>query len=200
MTRTVLTLLIVMHFTGVSIAQRTHNCSYGINGGWKIKSPDGRSLDVEEIISKQKDDTGIPEIVRRSLEAVSKRMNLRLMVYVGQNNAEAWMYPSGERLLLVDVGFCSRVNEMCDTRWAAISIIAHELGHHISNFRGDAHQRELSADYWSGYILQKLGASERSATAAMSIIGSDYDSETHPNKRRRIAQIRKGYADALSDG
>src|SRR5207302_1886548 len=70
---------------------------------------------------------------------------------------------SGRKVLVVDVDFLDQLNRVSRTQWAAIQVIAHEIGHHIAGFLPNPHLSELSADYWSGQALQRLGSSETAA-------------------------------------
>ena len=166
-------------------------CTYSLDKGWMSA---GGNFVVKEIVGN--DQTGLIEIVKRIKEVASiDEERFRVMLAKNENNARA-LLQNNQRYLIIDVDFLVNVNDRCHNRWAAISIIAHEIGHHISNFEGSAHEKELKADYWSGYILQKLGASQSSACIAMQLIGSNNDSSSHPNKFRRIQSIKQGFADA----
>jgi hypothetical protein len=57
---------------------------------------------------------------------------------------------------------------------------------------------EDDADYWSGYILKKLGASQTASVKCIRHFGSTEDSDSHPNKRRRERLIANGWNDAAS--
>lgn len=170
------------------------SCTYSLERGWMHE---GGNYVVKEIVGN--DQTGLLEVVRQ-IKKVSDidDERFRVMLAKHENNARA-LLQNGQRYLIIDVDFLVMANERCHNKWAAISILAHETGHHISNFEGTPHQAELKADWWSGYILQKLGASERSAIAAMSVIGDEHDSESHPNKYTRIESIKKGYEKAQSE-
>ena len=65
------------------------------------------------------------------------------------------------------------------SQWSAIRIIAHEVGHHIACSSDNAHRNEFYADYWSGWILQRLGATSR-----------------YPGRTDRIKMVRLGWAHA----
>ncbi len=121
------------------------------------------------------------------------------MKITNENNAFATI-AGGQRILVIDVGFLKSVNGRCGTKWGAISIIAHEVGHHLSNFRGldgtnISHAKELAADYYSGFILTKLGSSQEAAVKAMKLIGSDADSQSHPARNTRVDSIINGWND-----
>jgi hypothetical protein len=58
---------------------------------------------------------------------------------------------------------------------------------------------ELEADEFSGFVLQKLGASLEEAQAAMSLIGSEKASRTHPAKSDRLSSIAMGWNEAAEE-
>lgn len=142
------------------------------------------------------DSSGLTEVVRKINRSLAIGPAFEILILKGDNNAFAAI-ANGRRILAIDVGFVDRVNREVGTDWAAISIIAHEVGHHVDGFSpGNSIRRELNADYWSGQVLQRLGASKHAATRAILRIGTDYDSVTHPNKWARAEKISQGWTDA----
>lgn len=87
------------------------------------------------------------------------------------------------------------------TYWNSMSILAHEIGHHLSGHTLNSHSNlndELEADKFSGFILFKMGAKLSEAINAISLLGSENDSDTHPSKHLRINAITKGWNEANS--
>lgn len=81
-----------------------------------------------------------------------------------------------------------------DNKWYALFILAHEAGHHIMGFnRSDPHANELIADGYAGWVLAKLGADVNQAQGAMNNFGSQYNSDSHPNKFIRMMAIANGW-------
>lgn len=84
--------------------------------------------------------------------------------------------------------------------WAPVSIMAHEIGHHLSGHTitagGSRPGIELEADKFSGYVLQKMGAPLADATKAILTFGTERDMPTHPAKARRAAAITQGWQEA----
>jgi hypothetical protein len=114
-------------------------------------------------------------------------------------NAVAAMY--GEQPIIVyNPQFLEQLSQQTMNRWAAISVLAHELGHHQnldtaqSAPVGGPYAAELRADFFSGSILRRLGARQTDATIAMQTSGSDTGTSSHPDKYRRIQEIIKGYS------
>ncbi|MEM6645154.1 MAG: pre-peptidase C-terminal domain-containing protein [Bacteroidota bacterium] len=101
------------------------------------------------------------------------------------------------RLILYNQGFMERVANATSNDWAAISIMAHEIGHHLSGHTleagGSRPKIELESDRFSGYVLQRMGASLDDAQVAMRTLASDVGSDTHPAKSARLAAIQNGW-------
>jgi hypothetical protein len=166
-------------------------CEYSVDGGWGGASR--REYITRE--ARPNDPSNIPQVVSRIMDALSFNADFDVFLAEHENNAFATV-ARGRKILVVDVGFVDRLNRIVGTQWAAISVIAHEIGHHIAGFSGDRHRCELNADYWSGQSLQRLGSARDSAMRAILLVGSDQDTPTHPNKRRRIQIIARGWDDA----
>ena len=122
------------------------------------------------------------------------------------NNALA-VIEDGMRYILYDPEF---VNSISDTSnyWANMSILAHEVGHHInghtlgssiSSYENKI--EELEADEFSGFVMQKIGATlEQSIDAIASIAAEGDDTySSHPNRTRRIKAITKGFNNAFDN-
>lgn len=83
--------------------------------------------------------------------------------------------------------------------WASISVLAHEVGHHVNQdiswYGSFKHPwtRELQADFVSGYVLCRMGASMADATSAFRITFSWMGTALHPDTPRRIDALRQGY-------
>jgi hypothetical protein len=168
-------------------------CMYSLNGGW---SDDDTG--VSEYITRQagaNDQSGIPQVVTRIQNALRFRATFEILIAEQEDNAFATV-ANGHKILVVDVDFLDGLNRMTKTQWAAIQVIAHEIGHHIAGFTADRHACELNADYWSGQSLQRLGSSLTAATRAILTVGTESDTSSHPNKYRRRDSIARGWQDA----
>lgn len=106
------------------------------------------------------------------------------------------------RYIIYDNDFLERVDLKSKTDWAAISILAHEIGHHLNGHTldgiGSRPPKELESDEFSGFALYKLGASLEEAQAAMANFASEKTSKTHPGKADRLAAIESGWRSAES--
>src|SRR5215213_830875 len=96
--------------------------------------------------------------------------------------------------------FISQLTKATGTKWAAISVLAHEIGHHLDGHTltasGSQPQLELEADEFSGFVLRKMGASLAESQAAMKTLASERASRTHPGQYDRLSSIAKGWKQA----
>lgn len=115
------------------------------------------------------------------------------------DNAAAVVY-NGKRYILYSDSFLSRINNAVHTDWGGVSILAHEIGHHLNGHTlsrsGSNPADELEADEFSGFVLRKMGASMAEAQAAIDLLSEEKSSRTHPGKSYRLAAISKGWKSA----
>lgn len=118
-------------------------------------------------------------------------------------NAMAYMYSKGEqagkRYIFYNPKFFLDVQDSTHTDWAKVSILCHEIGHHLAGHTLTTAKRpemELEADKFSGFILRRMGATEHETIAAMEKLGSVKASATHPDKFSREAAILAGWEEA----
>lgn len=125
---------------------------------------------------------------------------LNFEIYSGDiQNAVATIIDN-KRYIIYDPKLFNLTDENSNSYWSSISILAHEIGHHLSGHtlknNLNNHTTELQADKFSGFILYKMGATEQQAVNAMQLLGSDLDSDSHPNKEKRIHAILNGWNEA----
>jgi hypothetical protein len=107
-----------------------------------------------------------------------------------------------DRYIIYNQTFMQRLKNATND-WAALSILAHEVGHHLSGHSlingGSRPELELEADKFSGFILAKLGATLQQAQVAINSLQSENYSLTHPPKSARLAAIANGWVSASSN-
>lgn len=153
---------------------------------------------------------------RKSIEMIDK-----IMSYVGlpQNfiikqtpevpNAAAVIMLNSrkipERIIAYNPNFMEIVMERTDNNnWAPISIMAHEIGHHLCGHTitagGSQPPLELESDKFSGFVLQKMGASLEDAQKAMAKLTKDNvpANSTHPPRSKRLRAIEEGWKQACT--
>ena len=136
------------------------------------------------------------EVVNSMLDNIQWKENFNLREQNGIQNAYATI-SRGQRFIVYDNNFLEDIDEYAKTKWASVSIMAHEMGHHFYNHvvsnQGSTVPSEIEADAFSGYMLQKKGATLMQALAAMNAIGTDKQTQTHPAKNDRLNAITRGY-------
>lgn len=106
---------------------------------------------------------------------------------------------NGQRYILYSTGFLEKFKADAQTRWAAYSVLAHEIGHHLNghNFlENDSRKRkllELEADQFSGSVLRMLGATLPEAQAGVETIQLEGESSSHPAKIARREAVANGW-------
>ncbi len=140
-------------------------------------------------------------IIREITDAVGLQPRFELRATDQVDNAAAVVY-GGKRYLLYNPQFLAAVNRAGHTDWAGISILAHEMGHHLNGHTlrggGSEPQDELEADEFSGFVLRRLGASLAQAQAALAAVSPDEGSATHPGRAPRLAAISRGWSRATA--
>jgi hypothetical protein len=135
-------------------------------------------------------------IIREITEAVGLQPRFELRATTVVPNAAAVAY-NGKRYLLYNPKFLAAVNRAGHTDWGGISILAHEMGHHLNGHTlrsgGSQPQDELEADEFSGFVLRRLGASLAQSQAALAAVADDEGSATHPGRAPRLAAISQGW-------
>jgi hypothetical protein len=113
------------------------------------------------------------------------------------NNACASIY-NNTPIIVYDRDFLGEIHR--NSQWAAIGIIAHEVGHHLNkdldwyrqNYEG-SWTKELQADYVSGFVLAQLGASLDDATVTWRRLIISDGSSSHPDSGSRIIAVQYGW-------
>lgn len=145
------------------------------------------------------------QIALEIIDAVGLKPNFEVLETSRIPNAAAVTY-GGKRFVLYNGRFINNLIQTTGTKWAAVSVLAHEIGHHLNGHTitggGSEHAVELEADEFSGFVLRKMGANLAEAQAAMRTLATERPSRTHPGQGDRLASIAKGWnqADAQASG
>ena len=135
------------------------------------------------------------QIAQQIIDAVGLKPSFEVQP-ANIENAAAVVY-GGKRYVLYNPTFINNLVKTTGTEWAAISVLAHEIGHHLNGHtvsaRGSQPALELEADEFSGFVLRKMGATLAQAQAAMKTLASATASRTHPGQYDRLASIERGW-------
>lgn len=138
-------------------------------------------------------------IVKSMLDSIQWKENFSIREQNGINNAYATII-NRTRWIVYDNDFLENLDSYAATKWASISVLAHEMGHHYYNHvvsgKGSTVPTELEADFFTGYAMARYGSTLQQAVAAMQAIGTDKASSTHPAKKDRVNAITKGWDEA----
>ena len=136
------------------------------------------------------------DVLREITDVVGLKPRFELQATSAVQNAAAVVY-GGKRFLLYNPDFVAAVNRAGRSDWAGISILAHEMGHHLNGHTlksgGSNPTDELEADEFSGFVLRKMGASLAEAQAGMAVVSDEEASPTHPGRSTRLKAINEGW-------
>lgn len=95
--------------------------------------------------------------------------------------------------------FIANIVDSTDTDWSAVSVLAHEIAHHLLGHTIDPTSvspgDELACDRYSGFILRNMGANLKESLAAMEVTGDPHGTKTHPPAAARLQAIEQGWKD-----
>ena len=107
-----------------------------------------------------------------------------------------------KRYILYNPSFINWINDRTKDKWAAMLLLAHEVGHHLNGHTiqktGSTPQLELEADQFAGFILYKLGSTLEQAQEVMKYIAKPETSKTHPGRDSRMLAIQTGWNKAAN--
>jgi hypothetical protein len=138
------------------------------------------------------------QMIQEVIDVVGLKPNFEIQT-ANIPNAAAIVY-GGKRYILYNPDFISQLTKATGNKWAAVSVLAHEIGHHLNGHtlsgNGSQPQLELDADEFSGFVLRKMGANIQQAQAALKIAAQQRATTTHPAQYDRLAAIEKGWKHA----
>lgn len=103
------------------------------------------------------------------------------------------------RYILYSTAFLEKFKGDAKTKWAAYTVLAHEIGHHLNGHDFSEkdpkirRKMELQADRFAGGVCRTLGATLEEALAGMESMQLEGETSTHPPKSARTAAIANGW-------
>lgn len=137
--------------------------------------------------------TGLPQ----NFKVIEGKVpNAAAMVVIGPDRVP-------QRIIAYNPAFMSRVSAATENSdWPALSIMAHEIGHHLSGHTltpgGSQPPTELEADKFSGFVLYKMGATLDDAQTAISTLIPEADGPTHPGRAKRLVAVKDGWTESCA--
>jgi hypothetical protein len=173
-------LIFFLFVTGPVVAGVVHQVQ-NVNGEYAVSIDDGAQEIIDEII----------RVLGLKANFEVKAANIP--------NAAAVAY-NGKRYILYNPQFFNELNEAAGNNWASVSVLAHEIGHHLNGHTieniGSQPDNELEADEFSGFVLRRMGATVEQAQSAMKVAANYKPSLTHPGKEDRMIAIAEGWNNA----
>lgn len=183
-------LLCILFISITAQAQKTTGCGFKVPPRSLIKTNFASVYEARAILNNM-------------LDSIKWKQNFSVREENGIRNAYATIIRNA-RWIIYDNNFLEDIDAYSATKWASISVLAHEMGHHYYNHvisgQGSTPPREIEADAFSGYVMQKLGATLNESLAAMNAIATEQASATHPGKKDRLAAITRGWNAAKAEG
>ncbi|MBK6771245.1 MAG: hypothetical protein IPG78_03700 [Ignavibacteria bacterium] len=145
------------------------------------------------------------EIVQRILSSISvKTKEIMLVRCENMKNAASAIYDSIP-CIFYDNEFMESIDIGSKSSWASVSILAHEVGHHVnlhnlnvSASNTEQQNREWAADYFSGGAMYRLRATLDEAQSAIKNL-PDSDNDSYPSREERLEAIKQGYNDCKNE-
>ncbi|MBL8300560.1 MAG: TPM domain-containing protein [Rhodanobacteraceae bacterium] len=147
-----------------------------------------------QIVSEIMRYTGLPQ--NFEVIATAEVPNAAAVILIGKDQLP-------HRVIAYNESFFAQVKSATAANdWAPISIMAHEIGHHLSGHTiqpgGSQPPTELEADKFSGFVLHKMGAALADAQKAMNTLVPEADGATHPGRGKRARAIAEGWEQACA--
>ncbi|HFG1782177.1 TPA: hypothetical protein ACGF1S_003734 [Vibrio cholerae] len=107
-----------------------------------------------------------------------------------------------ERFIIYNPNFMKNMEFWSSNEFVPLAILAHELGHHffahtdnINSIVKHPWAKEIEADYYSGFVLAKLGAKPSDLELSQRLMFTMWANATHPDSYSRISNIARGWKD-----
>lgn len=173
------------------VADLLQSCSYD---GKPVKFGQGPDApaDCRDMVTQVMEFSGLPQ----NFDVIEAEVpNAAAAILVDQENLP-------HRVIGFNPDFIKEANQAANgNSWAAVSIMAHEIGHHLAGHTiqpgGSQPPIELEADKYSGFVLYKMGASlDDSLAAIRALVPEGPDGPTHPGQGKRVSAITEGWMQA----
>lgn len=147
---------------------------------------------AQTVVSDRAAKDAVHRIVRHS----GLPPNFMVREEAGVRSAVAYIKDK-QRVIAYNPDFIARIVDSTATDWSAVSVLAHEVGHHLMGHTLDPSAihpgDELACDRYSGFILAAMGVGLHESRAAMEVAGDPHGTERHPPRHARLAAIEQGW-------
>ena len=134
------------------------------------------------------------DIIKRITNSVGLEPNFELL-QANIPNAAA-ILEGDKRYILYSLVFIQQIEAATASAWAALTILAHEVGHHLNGHTltksGSRPLLELEADRFAGRAVKLMGGSLEQALAAYQLMPQQ-GTDTHPPRSARFEAVTRGW-------
>lgn len=124
----------------------------------------------------------------------------RFTVFAANVPNAAAVIEGEERLIVYSESWIQ--NTLANNRWAAVSLMAHEIAHHLNGhtleYGGSRPPTELEADSFAGFAVGRLGGSLQEAQWLFNQL-PETGSETHPPRSARLEAVAVGWREGSAE-
>lgn len=139
-------------------------------------------------------------MISKITQAVGLENRFRLRALFNYNNCSAVCFSNDvgqDRFIQFDRAFLEAYQKKTKNPWFTLGVVAHEIGHHLNGHSldgiGSRPNKELEADAFAGFVLQRLGCPLKQAQAVFSFLNETEGPPTHPIRKERYAAIKRGW-------
>lgn len=139
-------------------------------------------------------------MINKIMDITGLQNRYRLTAMKDYNNCSAICLNNNigqERFIQFDKAFLETYQKQTNNRWFVFGVLAHEIGHHLNGHTlegvGSRPDKEIEADEFAGFVMQKMGATLASAQGIFSFMSDTEGPPTHPVKAKRYAAIKRGW-------
>jgi tetratricopeptide (TPR) repeat protein len=101
------------------------------------------------------------------------------------------------RVLQFDRDFLEQYEKITADKWFVVGVVAHEIAHHLNGHSldgvGSRPNKEMEADEFAGFVMQKLGATLSESQNIFSFLNETEGPPTHPIKSKRYKAVKRGW-------
>lgn len=160
--------------------------------------------------ASQTSDVNAEAWMRDMINKISESIGLQNRYFVkarkNYNNCSAVCFSNNigqDRFIQFDRDFLEAYEKKTNNKWFVFGVVAHEVGHHLNGHSldgiGSRPNKELEADEFAGFIMQKMGAPLKDAQDIFSFLDDIEGPPTHPVKKLRYEAIKRGWDKAAGN-
>ena len=168
-----------------------------------------QETDICKKINSFSSDQEVIELIDRMVEKLGLENTFHIKACSQIDNCQAVVHNS-KRYILYNKSFIESVKSLnfsetsikknSDENWQALTVLAHELGHHLNFHMDGSHpdktsrELELEADRFAGRMMARLGASlEQAQSIFLTDAVSEEGSYEHPPRAQRLEAVKQGW-------